>query len=68
MFVKSTKKITKEQYEYLQGCNVKNLYTFVENEAMESPFPPNAYGFSNPGITQKDDEYFVTWEHWDSCD
>lgn len=68
MFVKSTKEITKEQYEHLCNCDRKEFNDFVENEAAHSPFPPAGYGFSSPDVLCKDDKYFVTWEHWDSCD
>lgn len=68
MLIKSKKEITKEQFKCLQKCDVKELYSYIENEAINSSFHPAAYGFSSPNILQKDDKYFVTWEHWDSAD
>lgn len=68
MFVQSQKEITKEKFEYLQDCEIKEFYNFIENEAMNSPFHPCAYGFGSPSILYKDDKYFVTWKRWDSCD
>lgn len=68
MYISSTKEITKEQFEYLKNCNVKDFYAFIENEAINSPFPPMGYGFSNPNVFCKDGKYFIIWQRWDSCD
>lgn len=66
--MQSVKEITKEQFEYLQNCDRKEFYDFVENEAVHSPFHPAGYGLYNPNILNKEDKYFITWEHLDSCD
>lgn len=68
MLIKSIKEITKEQFKCLQKYNVKELYSYIENEARNSPFNPAGYGFFNPKILKEDDKYFVVWEHYDSCD
>ena len=68
MFVQSQKEITKEQFEYLQDCDIKEFYNFIENEAVNSPFPPCGYGFESPGLLFKDGKYFVSWKRYDSCD
>lgn len=68
MIVESKKKITAEQFEHIQNYDTKELYDFIENEAANSLFNPAGYGFLNPRLLVMNDEYFVTWQHYDSCD
>lgn len=68
MYIESRKEITKEQFLYLQHCDYKDFYDYINNEAVHSPYHPAGYGFESPKILNKDGKYFVTWTHWDSCD
>ena len=68
MFIQSQQEIIKEEFEYLQDCDIKEFNKAIENIATNSPWHPCAYGFSNPSLLFKDGKYFVTWKRWDSCD
>lgn len=65
--VESRKEITKEEYERLK-YDLKELRNFALEAACNSPYPPFGYGFYDYRVAQEGDKYFVTWEHWDSCD
>ena len=68
MLVTARREITKKQYIDLQSYSFKEINDFVLSEAEKSMLNPCAYGFYNPGVIKKDGKYFVTWDHYDSCD
>ena len=68
MYIESRTEITKDQFEYLQNCNYKQLYSYIEKLTLETPFPSCGYGFESPRIITEEDKYFATWKRWDSCD
>ena len=68
MFLTSRHKITEDDYNRLLQCSRVEISDFVSEIANDSPYPPCAYGFSSPKVFKELGDYFVSWEHWSSCD
>ena len=68
MLVKTTVKISQEDYDKLQISNLAAFYDYAESLAEKHGYPPQGYGFSSPIYYAKDGEFFVSWMHSDSCD
>lgn len=68
MFVETRKEITKEQFDYLKTCDLDDFHDYILNIAMHSAFHPAGYSFISPKIINEDDKYYVSWQHYDSCD
>ena len=68
MIVTSKVKITEEEYNNLLQCSKEEVSDYIVNIATKRMWYPNAYGFYAPMFFKQADEYFVSWEHYDSCD
>lgn len=68
MLVTTKKEITKEEFEHLITRDVSEFYDYIENIACHSAFHPSAYGFLTPKVMNEEGIYYVSWQHYDSCD
>lgn len=68
MLVKSEVKIPEEDYYKLVMCSYAEISDYVEAIADKSAYPTYAYGFLFPNYYTKNGEYFVSWQHYNSCD
>lgn len=66
-YLTEKKLITKEEYEEIINKSYAAQFDFVLNIANESYWPPVAYEFHDPKILYKNNEYYVEWKHWSSC-
>lgn len=68
MFVKSQVKIAKDDYNKLIQSSYRHIYDYVLDKANNSPYPSCGYGFYSPKLFIQNGEFYVSWEHFDSCD
>lgn len=68
MLVETRKEITKEEFEYLQTCDVDEFHDYIANLTLKSPFPCCGYGFYAPKIMRLEDKFYASWQRYDSCD
>ena len=70
-FVKTKFEINENEYNKLiaiENDDRKAFNEIIEDMACHSSFHPAGYGFYSPRVYKENDNYFVSWEHWDSCD
>lgn len=68
MLVTTKVKITEDEYNKLLQCSKEEIRDYIENIATKSALNPAGYGFYAPLFFMQANEYFVSWEHYDSCD
>ena len=68
MFVESVIEITKYDYKKLLAGSYSDIYSYVLERSNNSPYPACGYGFYSPRILQKEGKYYISWQHFDSCD
>ena len=61
-------KITEDEYNKLLQCSNEEARDYIADIAVKSAFHPAGYGFYAPMFFKQGDEYFVSWEHYNSCD
>ena len=68
MLIKTEIKIPETDYYNLCMSTYAEVSDYIEDVANKSMFPPCGYGFMFPNYYTRNNEYFVSWEHYDSCD
>lgn len=68
MLVTSKVKITEDEYNKLLKCSKEEVRNYIADIAEKRMWYPAGYGFYAPMFFKQADEYFVSWEHYDSCD
>lgn len=68
MLVTTKVKIPEEDYYRLIESSYAEIANYVEDIADKSMYPTCAYGFLFPNYFTKNGEYFVSWNHYSSCD
>ena len=61
-------KITEEEYNKLLQLSREEVRDYIANSAVKSSYHPAGYGFYCPMFYMQGEEYFVSWEHYTSCD
>jgi hypothetical protein len=68
MFITTKVKITEEEYNKLLKCSRDEVEDYISDVAVKHLWNPAGYGFFRPMFFMQANEYFVSWEHYDSCD
>lgn len=68
MLIKTEIKITAQDYNNLLASSYAEISDFIEDIANKSAYPTAGYDFLFPNYFTRNGEFFVSWEHYDSCD
>ena len=68
MIVTSKVQITEEEFNNLLKLSREEVRDYIADIAVKRMWHPAGYGFYSPMFFKQADEYFVSWEHFDSCD
>lgn len=66
--LKSKVQITQDEYNKLLQCSQVEIHDYISEIANKSTYPPCGYGFFSPCLCKEGENYFVSWEHLNSCD
>ncbi len=68
MLITVKRKITEDEYNKLLQCSKEEVNNYILEIASKSVLNPAIYGFYRPLFFKQADEFFVSWERYDSCD